>query len=406
MNVHCSGGFNFNIMKKVQIVCGTQWGDEGKGKTVQYLCQKAIDEGSKPLVVRFCSGPQASHTVVHEGTTHVCSSFGSGVLLNVPTLIYAETTALIDPIALHAEYDLLVAKGVKPEFYIDCACYVITPYDVIANRKDKEALENGTCGCGIWECVKRNEIDEEFLTCGSSTRVDLKDALKTIRTYYRESEQSELEEQFIKDCEWLKDHVVYWDDCKELAKKFDTIIYESSQGLLLDGTRGLHPFITPCEVLPERWPYNKFYIGILHDIPSETEVYLCTRTYATRHGGGYDPEPFSMFFNTIKLPELETNKDNEYQGQFKTGVLNIDMINRAIDRHCLDNLSDIKFHLVINHVDCVQDYFEFIYKGKRLLVTKDKMLSAFLNIRLPFTDILWSDTPESRFNTKSDLDFR
>ena len=113
-----------------------------------------------------------------------------------------------------------------------------------------------------------------------------------------------------------------------------------------------------------------------------------------------------MFFNTIKLPELETNKDNEYQGQFKTGVLNIDMINRAIDRHCLDNLSDIKFHLVINHVDCVQDYFEFIYKGKRLLVTKDKMLSAFLNIRLPFTDILWSDTPESRFNTKSDLDFR
>ena len=73
---------------------------EGKGKTVQYLCKEAINQGKKPLVVRYCSGPQASHTVVHDNITHVCSSFGSGVLLGVPTLIDGIQVTLIDPIAL------------------------------------------------------------------------------------------------------------------------------------------------------------------------------------------------------------------------------------------------------------------------------------------------------------------
>ena len=76
---------------------------------VQWLCKKAIEEGKRPIVVRFSGGPQAAHTINHNGIEHICSSFGSGVLLGVPTMLYDNT--YIDPISLVKEYDSLVSKG-------------------------------------------------------------------------------------------------------------------------------------------------------------------------------------------------------------------------------------------------------------------------------------------------------
>ena len=66
-------------MNKNQIVLGSLFGDEGKGATVQFLCQEKIEEGCIPLVVRFSGGPQAGHRVIHNGIEHVCSLVGSGV---------------------------------------------------------------------------------------------------------------------------------------------------------------------------------------------------------------------------------------------------------------------------------------------------------------------------------------
>jgi len=98
---------------EVKIVLGYTFGDEGKGVTVQWLCKKAIEEGKKPIVIRFSGGPQAAHTVNHNGIEHICSSFGSGVLLGVPTMLYDNT--YIDPISLVKEYDSLVSKGIEPK---------------------------------------------------------------------------------------------------------------------------------------------------------------------------------------------------------------------------------------------------------------------------------------------------
>ena len=86
-----------------QIVLGSLFGDEGKGNVVQWLCMNSY----KPLVIRFSGGPQAGHRVVYKGKSHVCSSWGSGVLLGVPTCLYKEV--FIDPICIYNEYKVLVS---------------------------------------------------------------------------------------------------------------------------------------------------------------------------------------------------------------------------------------------------------------------------------------------------------
>jgi len=364
-------------MKEIKYVLGSQWGDEGKGKTVQYLCQEAINQGKKPLVVRYCSGPQASHTIMHDGITHVCSSFGSGVLLGVPT--YIDKEALIDPIALKSEYEILKNKGVYPIFKFNNYCRIITPYDVIANRQNQESLSNGTCGCGVWETINRLNKDFSLEIPIYENDEEIYRTLGKISDFYGMDRNDELEASFVEALEFIIIHSNYSLD----PGNYDVHIMESSQGLLLDGEKGLKPYITPCKITT--WYSN------------DSEIYLCTRTYTTRHGAGYVP----IKSDYIKYPTFEANKDNEYQGQFKTGILDIDMINRAIDRHCLDNIENCKFNLVINHVDCIGSMFEYIYQGRIHVVPGFDAITRIQNlINLKFNKVLIGKSPLSEFEIK------
>lgn len=132
---------------EVKIVLGYTFGDEGKGVTVQWLCKKAIEEGKRPIVVRFSGGPQAAHTINHNGLEHICSSFGSGVLLGVPTMLYDNT--YIDPISLVKEYDSLVSKGIEPKIMMSAFNRIITPHDILAGRENTKVLTDGT----LWKRV-------------------------------------------------------------------------------------------------------------------------------------------------------------------------------------------------------------------------------------------------------------
>lgn len=141
---------------EVKIVLGLLFGDEGKGNTVQWLCKKALEEGKRPCVVRFSGGPQAGHTVRHNGITHVCSSYGSGVLLGVPTLYIG---GLIDPLCVANEKKVLEDKGVKvPPLYMDKSIIAITPYDVADQQKWAEDNPHRTCGKGVMSALNRGKI--------------------------------------------------------------------------------------------------------------------------------------------------------------------------------------------------------------------------------------------------------
>ena len=150
-----------NFDKIVRVVIGANFGDEGKGLMTDYFVSQALDEGRKPLVIRFNGGAQAAHTVVTpEGLEHVFSHFGSGTLQGVPT--YLSQFFISNPTMFVKEHRVLCKKlkGKIPLIYVHPDSLVTTPVDVWINQAVERArgdARHGSCGLGISETVVRNE---------------------------------------------------------------------------------------------------------------------------------------------------------------------------------------------------------------------------------------------------------
>lgn len=325
---------------EVKIVLGHTFGDEGKGVTVQWLCKKAIEEGKKPLVVRFSGGPQAAHTVFNGGIEHICSSFGSGVLLGVPTMLTHDV--YLDPICLTNELHVLKDKGINPTLYMS-AHRAITPYDVLAGREDPKVLKDGTCGKGIYATFNRYNNSTSFGSTLLSTYNFSRAGhiLGNARKFYNVDSIQEYDDMFKRACLEMATETEF-KLLTDTTKDFDVLIFEGSQGLLLDMDRGFYPNVTPSKV-----GLN----GIDERYLKDAEVFLVTRTYTTRHGNGYSPKLPRRY--PVKA-EHETNVTNEFQGEFKTGLLEFELLNAAYNRHCLDNYKakyNVSLNLVITHMD-------------------------------------------------------
>ena len=322
---------------KTQVVLGTFFGDEGKGNTVQWLCKESLARGEKPQVIRFSGGPQAGHRVVHNRIEHVCSLVGSGVLLGVPT--YLDRNVFIDPVSLKNEYNFLVSKGVAPKLTISPECRVITPYDILSDCSNSKVKSDGTCGCGIHATFKRYQKN------GRSLEIFLR-AKHTMLGYVKScypdiTLPSEDDDEFLNALDWTKQFI------GEMPSA-DTLIFEGSQGLLLDMDNGFMPHCTPSKV-----GLN----GISEEFLQNAEVYLVMRSYLTRHGNGYEPKGESEIRDYYKNLEEPTNLDTGIQGKFKIGLLDLQLFRDALVRSHLDNyvrMYSCQFNAVITHMDCAQ----------------------------------------------------
>lgn len=377
---------------EVKIVLGLLFGDEGKGNTVQWLCKKALKEGKRPCVVRFSGGPQAGHTVRHNGITHVCSSYGSGVLLGVPTIYIG---GLIDPLCIWNEKKSLEEKGVKvPPIYIGGEIPLITPYDVADQLEWSKDHPNRTCGKGVMSAVLRQKASQEYAYAGAADlylKASIGSRLNQIREFYAEKGIT-ADKKVVKD--WIdaglnlrKDFSRYY-----YLEDFDVLIFEGTQGLLLDSEHGFYPYVTSTKV------------G-LNGIPEEylkgAEVYLITRTYLTRHGemGPLERQWFKGREKEVPADKLETNVFNEHQGEFLTARYYPDPYRYAVQRHCLDNMQkryNLKMNLVITHTDV--DYSEdgvCFPKGdcSFFINSMSRVLEEFLVLQNIYT----SDNPDSNF---------
>lgn len=333
---------------KVSIVLGFTFGDEGKGVTTQWLCMQALKYGRKPLVVRFNGGAQAAHTINLNGEEHICSTYGSGVLLGVPTFLTKDF--YFDPVSAFNEYQTLQDKN--PILAVHPDCRIVTPYDVIAGVSNPKVISDGSCGKGIFQTFKRhNSAEFKSLLPHKDQEEHLRMYLFQVRNFYQMEKNDALEELFVHSFQNLP--------CTVIAEPaIDTqteLIYEGAQGLLLDMEYGFYPHVTPS------------HTG-LDNIPPEhlqgANVYLVTRTYTTRHGNGFDPKQKVMWNLSGKH---ETNVDNEFQGPFKTGMLEHGLFHHAIDRHHLDvwqKKYNLQYHLMVTHGDLPlkQGYFDYLFQ--------------------------------------------
>lgn len=348
----------------INAVIGLGFGDEGKGRTVDYLCSKLNNN----IVVRFNGGHQAGHTVNYKNIKHTFSNFGSGTLRGVPT--YWSEFCTVDPMGIINELAVLDALGIIPILYIDPEAPVTTPADKLFNQYDTNQKNNGTCGVGFGATIEREEkfYSLKYKDLFNPTIRDLK--INSIKEYYRKlSPMFYCWNDFIKLC----DKVIKLFPMTEysfIQRNFENITFEGAQGLLLDQKYGFFPHVTRSSTCA-------LNIDLLTGWHEDVHFYLVTRAYQTRHGNGpMTNEHIKFSVNNLN----ETNLTNEYQGQFRISVLDLDLLKYSIEnavnreRHiktlvitCLDQIKN-NWKLTVN-----KQLFNFDTEQKFITFIKDEL---------------------------------
>lgn len=375
-------------MRQSKIIIGLGYGDEGKGMVTAHLAKKA----KKPLVIRFSGGHQAGHTVVDEhGQRHVFSSFGSGTLDGFPT--YWSQYCTFDPVVFWNEGRALKLKGLTPVFYLDALAPVTTPYDTFFNRSSEKKNQHGSCGMGIGATYERMEGPNKLYAQDLAFSDVLKWKLNAIRTYYQSKlgvlpdDWQEKEDLFIKAVELVLPQVKIVKEAaffKEIDAK--SFIFEGSQGILLDMNHGFFPNVTRSNTT------SKQALALIerNQLP-DPEIYYITRAYQTRHGKG--PLSNEALEPHLKPTPLETNQYNEWQGHQRRSLLDIDMINYALQ--CDQNYSDTHSkHLVVTCLDQLRGRMAVTYQQKVIDLNAVQDILPFIQIH--FDKILesWSDNSD------------
>lgn len=240
-------------MGKNVVVLGTQWGDEGKGKVVDLLTDKA------KYVVRYQGGHNAGHTLVINGEKTVLHLIPSGVLRdNVKCLI--GNGVVLCPKALMTEMAMLEERGVpvRERLLISDACPLILPYHNAldaAREKARGSKAIGTTGRGIGPAYEdkaaRRGLRVGDLFCAESFAAKLKEIMEyhnfVLTTYYKAEPVSY--ETVLADAmavaETIKSMVADISEMLDQARKAgDSIMFEGAQGTLLDIDHGTYPYVT------------------------------------------------------------------------------------------------------------------------------------------------------------------
>lgn len=240
-------------MAKNVVVLGTQWGDEGKGKVVDLLTDRA------KYVVRYQGGHNAGHTLVIDGEKTVLHLIPSGILRSNVTCIIGNGVVL-SPDALMTEINMLEERGVpvKERLKISEACPLILPYHIaldVAREKARGKKAIGTTGRGIGPAyedkVSRRGLRVGDLFNAEDFAVKLKEVLDihnfTLTQYYKEEpvDFDETLEKALAVADILKAMVVDVTDELDKAHKAGLpIMFEGAQGTLLDIDHGTYPYVT------------------------------------------------------------------------------------------------------------------------------------------------------------------
>ncbi|RDH85629.1 MAG: adenylosuccinate synthase [endosymbiont of Galathealinum brachiosum] len=284
-------------MGKNVVVLGSQWGDEGKGKIVDLLTDRAS------AVVRFQGGHNAGHTLVIGDKTTVLHLVPSGILRdNVMCLI--GNGVVLSPSALFEEMNMLEAEGIpaSQRLKISEACPLIMPYHIALDQareiaRGKKAI--GTTGRGIGPAYE-DKVSRRGLRVGDLLNMEtFEEKLKGVMEYHNFALVNYFKAEAV-DYQTVLDEITGMRDkivsmiadipamLHNLRKDGANIMFEGAQGTLLDIDQGTYPYVTssnctaggactgsgvgPCDL--------DYILGI-------------TKAYTTRVGAG--PFPTELF---------------------------------------------------------------------------------------------------------------
>jgi adenylosuccinate synthase len=234
------------------VIVGLQWGDEGKGKTTDFLAEQVA------MVVRYQGGDNAGHTVVSGDEVFKLHHVPSGVLYPHITSVIG-SGVVVNPATLIGELDMLATRGIDPgKVRVSTAAHVIMPYHVALDRAMEARLGNGkvgTTGRGIGPAYAdrawRVGLRMEDLLDGSLVREKLanilpdKNLLLSTADGVRTFGADELVDQAVAWGERLRPHIAdaTW-LVQDALRRGDHVLLEGAQGTLLDLDHGSYPFVT------------------------------------------------------------------------------------------------------------------------------------------------------------------
>ena len=242
-------------MKKVDVILGLQWGDEGKGKVVDVLTPHY------QVVARFQGGPNAGHTLEFNGEKYVLRSIPSGIFQGDKVNVIGNGVVL-DPILFKEEAEALARSGhdLTERLYISKKAHLILPTHRVldaAFEAAKGSSKIGTTGKGIGptytDKISRNgvrvgDIFLDFKKIYEVAKARHENILESLGYNY---DIDELERQWFEGIEYLKKFRII--DSEHEINRFlaedKAILAEGAQGTLLDVDFGSYPFVTSSNTI-------------------------------------------------------------------------------------------------------------------------------------------------------------
>lgn len=235
------------------VVIGSQWGDEGKGKIVDWLSERA------DVVVRFQGGHNAGHTLVIDGKVYKLSLLPSGVVRKGKLSVIGNGV-VVDPWALMEEIDRVREQGVdvSPSTLVlaENATLILPVHRAIDHAREaaRGAAKIGTTGRGIGPAYEDKVARRAIRVCDLADPATLPERVETLLAHHnalltgfgaapmdRDELLRELEEIAPKLLPYAG---VVWKTLDDLRRKGRRILFEGAQGVMLDVDQGTYPFVT------------------------------------------------------------------------------------------------------------------------------------------------------------------
>jgi len=271
-------------------VIGLQWGDEGKGKIVDYLSEKF------DLVARYQGGNNAGHTVIVEDVTYKLNLIPSGVIRG--KVCFLGQGIVLDPDHFLKEYQQICEKISNPNIYLSSNIPLILPYHKQLDKINESILTGedkiGTTAKGIGPAYQ-DKVGRKSIKLYDLKSLDkIKEKLESIKKFY-DPVLNAYQEEAINIDQYLTILDSFYKEVGSLIvdnsfikKNFNQqkILFEGAQGALLDLDHGSYPFVTSSNTISSN-------IRIGSGLQVDYQTVGIFKAYATRVGNG--PFPSELF---------------------------------------------------------------------------------------------------------------
>jgi adenylosuccinate synthase len=300
------------------VIVGAQWGDEGKGKVVDLLAERAT------TIVRFQGGNNAGHTIVRDGEEFKFHLIPSGILHEAKTSVIGNGV-VVDPRVLLGEIDNLKRAGIGVgNLRLSANAHLIMPYHVLLDSAGETKLGKNSIGTtrrGIGPCYAdkalrlgirvQDLLDEKILRTKIRAALEPKQqALRELsvlrRKRLKEAGEDAKPSEGMQDPDprldlhaMVEEHIGYGHRlephiadtarlCWDALDGGETVIFEGAQATLLDLDHGTYPFVTSSNPIA-----GEACVGAGVGPKDIDEVWGIAKAYATRVGAG--PFPTELF---------------------------------------------------------------------------------------------------------------